>query len=178
LILIPDRNRAFQRAASPSAVNCFKIERHRNGVSSVTGNLAPQVTPAMRRQMRHRAPDNRRDKLLALHRGDVIQLQGFLVRAEAADGWRWRSSFSRTDTGSGSCEVIWVNDVALKRTPSSAGVSSVDATIRPAIRRIMLSSQNFAGRECPCSSKTPPRGSCWLRRCSSGLNFRQRKGAP
>lgn len=55
-----------------------------------------------------------RAKLLALHRGDLVRLDGYLVRAEAADGWRWQSSLSRTDTGGGSCEVVWVNDVTGK----------------------------------------------------------------
>jgi hypothetical protein len=26
------------------------------------------------------------------------------------DGWRWRSSLTRNDTGAGACEVIFVRD--------------------------------------------------------------------
>ncbi len=43
--------------------------------------------------------------------GQLVTLQGQLVRAEGADGWRWVSSLTRTDTGDGSCEVIWVESV-------------------------------------------------------------------
>ncbi len=46
--------------------------------------------------------------------GDLVYLQGALVEIQAADGWRWRSSLSREDSGSGSCEVMRVDQV-LKR---------------------------------------------------------------
>lgn len=40
--------------------------------------------------------------------GRIIALRGYLVEVQADDGWRWRSSLSRTDTGEHSCEVFWV----------------------------------------------------------------------
>ncbi|HEY4582654.1 MAG TPA: hypothetical protein VIG88_07310, partial [Lysobacter sp.] len=39
---------------------------------------------------------------------DRIRIDGWLVEAEAADGWRWRSSLSREDSGDGACEVVYV----------------------------------------------------------------------
>ncbi len=42
--------------------------------------------------------------------GELIGLRGFLVKVDAADGWSWRSSLTRTDTGDGSCEVMWVEN--------------------------------------------------------------------
>jgi hypothetical protein len=50
-------------------------------------------------------------QLLALRVGQVVHLQGQLIQAEGRDKWRWRSSLSRTDTGDGACEVIWVETV-------------------------------------------------------------------
>lgn len=47
----------------------------------------------------------------ALHRvraGDRVRIDGWLVQVEADDGWRWRSSLSRNDVGSGACEVVYV----------------------------------------------------------------------
>lgn len=44
----------------------------------------------------------------AVKPGDRVRLDGWLVEAEAADGWHWRSSLSREDTGAGACEVIYV----------------------------------------------------------------------
>jgi hypothetical protein len=42
--------------------------------------------------------------------GDVVQLSGYLVRVDGPNGWHWDSSLSRSDTGDGSCEVMWVKD--------------------------------------------------------------------
>ncbi len=47
-------------------------------------------------------------RLLAVRTGQVVTLRGQLVRADGRDGWHWISSLTRTDTGDGSCEVIWV----------------------------------------------------------------------
>ena len=41
-------------------------------------------------------------------RGQVIELDGFLVRADADDGWRWISSLTREDTGARACELVYV----------------------------------------------------------------------
>lgn len=48
--------------------------------------------------------------------GDVVRLQGYLVEVTAEDGWTWRSSLTRHDTGDGSCEVLWVE--AVEVTPA------------------------------------------------------------
>ncbi len=45
-------------------------------------------------------------QLRAVRAGDIIRLRGYLVRIEAADGWQWRSSLSRDDTGAGACELV------------------------------------------------------------------------
>lgn len=37
---------------------------------------------------------------------DRVRIIGKLVDVHAADGWRWRSSRSRTDTGGGACELL------------------------------------------------------------------------
>lgn len=40
--------------------------------------------------------------------GEIILLEGYLVAVNADDGWKWKSSLSREDTGGGACEVVWV----------------------------------------------------------------------
>lgn len=45
--------------------------------------------------------------------GDVVTLEGMLVEADKPDGWRWRSSMTRTDTGAGACEVVYVQDLLI-----------------------------------------------------------------
>jgi hypothetical protein len=52
-------------------------------------------------------------KLKQVRVGDVVQLTGLLIRADAQDGWRWVSSQTRSDSGAGACEVVWVDDVAI-----------------------------------------------------------------
>jgi hypothetical protein len=47
----------------------------------------------------------------ALHRvsvGSNVRIDGWLVEATTPDGYRWRSSLSRDDTGGGACEVVYV----------------------------------------------------------------------
>lgn len=44
--------------------------------------------------------------------GDVVELRGRLVEASRADGWRWRSSLSRTDSGAGACELMLIESIA------------------------------------------------------------------
>ena len=44
---------------------------------------------------------------------DVVYLQGALVEIELDNGWRWRSSLSREDTGAGACELMRVDQIRI-----------------------------------------------------------------
>lgn len=56
--------------------------------------------------------DNKVKKALQNVRvGHVVQLHGYLVEAKTADGWRWKSSLTREDTGRGACELVLVERV-------------------------------------------------------------------
>ena len=58
--------------------------------------------------------DNQVAKQLAeVRKGDVVAITGQLVKINADDGWRWQSSLSRTDTGNGACEIVWVKEVSI-----------------------------------------------------------------
>ena len=50
-------------------------------------------------------------RLKGVKPGDRVRIRGYLVQAVAADGWRWISSMSREDTGGGSCELVFVQDL-------------------------------------------------------------------
>jgi hypothetical protein len=43
--------------------------------------------------------------------GQVIHLEGFLVDASRPDGWHWKTSMTRDDTGAGACELVYVESV-------------------------------------------------------------------
>lgn len=53
-------------------------------------------------------------KLKKLRHEDIVTIRGYLVRVEATDGWHWQSSLSRTDSGNGACELVWVEHVESK----------------------------------------------------------------
>ena len=44
--------------------------------------------------------------------GERVRIDGWLVEAHAPDGWRWRSSLSRDDTGAGACEVVYACSIS------------------------------------------------------------------
>lgn len=60
------------------------------------------------------ADDGVRNVLEQTRKGDIVELQGKLVRVTKPDGWRWQSSLTRDDTGNGSCEVIWVESFLIQ----------------------------------------------------------------
>jgi hypothetical protein len=43
-----------------------------------------------------------------IEQGDHIRIDGWLVQVQADDGWRWRSSLTREDSGAGGCELVYV----------------------------------------------------------------------
>jgi len=46
--------------------------------------------------------------------GDRVRIDGWLVNVEAGDGWRWRSSLTREDSGSGACELVYACAISLQ----------------------------------------------------------------
>ena len=60
------------------------------------------------------ADANIRSTLFAVRTGQVVRLRGWLVAAQGADGFRWRSSLTRNDTGGGSCELMLVEEVSVR----------------------------------------------------------------
>jgi len=79
----------------------FPIPRREIEASSANMHLVP-ANEAVARQ------------LSGVRRGHVVRLGGYLIEARGADGWRWRSSLTRTDTGNGACELIWVERLEVR----------------------------------------------------------------
>ncbi len=46
-----------------------------------------------------------------LRAGELVHLSGLLVEATGPEIGTWRSSLSRTDSGNGACELVWVEDL-------------------------------------------------------------------
>lgn len=47
----------------------------------------------------------------SLRRGELIHLSGLLVEATGPEIGTWRSSLTRTDSGNGACELVWVEEI-------------------------------------------------------------------
>jgi hypothetical protein len=63
----------------------------------------------------HIVPANHRvEKILGrVHTGDVITISGSLIDVVGPDGGSMSTSLSRTDTGAGACEVIWLESIEI-----------------------------------------------------------------
>lgn len=53
------------------------------------------------------------EKFDNVYKGSLIEMKGFLVEITTTDGWRWKSSMKRDDTGGGSCELFWVEELTV-----------------------------------------------------------------
>ena len=53
-------------------------------------------------------------QLKAIHASDVVDMRGYLVEARGSSMRPWRSSLTRTDTGSGACELMWVEEISTR----------------------------------------------------------------
>ncbi len=53
-------------------------------------------------------------QLAGVRRGSIVELEGQLVWIQASDGWQWRSSLTRADSGNGACEVVLVRSVQVR----------------------------------------------------------------
>ena len=49
-----------------------------------------------------------------VHRGDVVRLEGNLVDVDGPDGFVWKTSLTRTDTGPGACETVYVRAITIR----------------------------------------------------------------
>jgi hypothetical protein len=49
----------------------------------------------------------------SLRAGTIVHLAGLLVEASGPEIESWRSSLTRTDTGNGACELMWVEEMSI-----------------------------------------------------------------
>ena len=59
--------------------------------------------------------DDVRGELLAVKRHELVTLEGYLVEVTGNDGYHWKSSLTREDTGAHACEVMWITRVEHRR---------------------------------------------------------------
>lgn len=68
----------------------------------------------------HLIPANREvaQALFFVRENDMVDFQGYLVHVTRDDGYTWRTSTTRDDTGAGACEIVLVTSIT--RNPSPA----------------------------------------------------------
>lgn len=72
--------------------------------------IPPEEVTRLSANMHLIAADKAVAKQIARARnGQVVTMKGYLVEARRADGFTWSSSLSRTDSGAGACELMWVS---------------------------------------------------------------------
>jgi len=54
-----------------------------------------------------------RRTILSVRKGELITLSGYLVNVSHENGFTWRTSRTRTDTGNGACEIVFVERVTV-----------------------------------------------------------------
>ncbi|MNQ36800.1 hypothetical protein D3C85_503260 [compost metagenome] len=94
-IEIRQSNRWYYWRADELPIPRREIERHSANMHMIPASAAVAAT------------------LDSLQEGARIRLSGQLVRVDGDDGFRWVSSLSREDTGSGACELVWVEELAV-----------------------------------------------------------------
>ena len=82
-------------------VQAFPIPESEIIASSANMHLIPADAAIERAMRRTRA-------------GDVVSFDGYLVEADWPNGGKWVSSLSRTDSGAGACELVWVADFRIE----------------------------------------------------------------
>ncbi len=60
------------------------------------------------------ANDEVKRALRSVRAGNLIEMDGDLVQVDGPDGFSWRSSLSRTDTGAGACELMRVETLTIR----------------------------------------------------------------
>jgi len=68
------------------------------------------------------ANDGIERQLKSLRLVNLVRIKGFLVEVSNKEGLHWKSSLTRSDTGAGACELLWVE--SLRHGKSSGGRTS------------------------------------------------------
>ncbi|TVQ68348.1 MAG: hypothetical protein EA363_11415, partial [Balneolaceae bacterium] len=80
----------------------FPIPRREIEVSSANMHMIPATREIER-------------ALKRVRKGDLVRFNGKLVNVEGPGGFRWRTSTTRTDTGNGACELVFVESFEIVR---------------------------------------------------------------
>jgi hypothetical protein len=81
-------------------VDQFPIPQHEIEIHAANMHIIP-------------ANDTVKRQLSKVRAGQVVRIKGQLIEAKRSDGWHWRSSLTRDDTGSGACELMYATELTV-----------------------------------------------------------------
>lgn len=91
----------------------FRWYRYRWG--SEGPPMAPELIVRNSTNMHMVPADRQVSRALAkVSEGDLVQIDGWLIRIDGDDGGHWQSSLSRNDQGSGACELIFLCSIQVR----------------------------------------------------------------
>ncbi|MEO5701658.1 MAG: hypothetical protein ABIS17_07470 [Casimicrobiaceae bacterium] len=53
-------------------------------------------------------------RLRRLRPGELVVMRGYLVDVDGPAGFTWRTSLTRSDTGDGACEIMWIESLDVR----------------------------------------------------------------
>ena len=59
------------------------------------------------------ANDLVKKQVMNVGNGDVVHMNGYLIKIKRDDGWHWNSSTTRGDVGNGACEIMYVENIEI-----------------------------------------------------------------
>jgi hypothetical protein len=81
-------------------VDAFPIPQHEIEIHAANTHIIP-ANDSVKRQLRK------------IRQGQIVNIKGQLIEAKRPDGWHWRSSLTREDTGAGACELVYVKELSV-----------------------------------------------------------------
>jgi hypothetical protein len=82
--------------------------------AGVTLPIPPALLVNHAAQMHHiPATDALDARVRTLRPGQLVSLHGYLVDVRGPGDFRWITSLTRTDTGDGACEILWVETLSV-----------------------------------------------------------------
>ena len=82
--------------------------------------------------------DRIRDRVRDIHIGDQIRVRGYLASYESPGGGTRRTSTTRTDTGNGACETIYVENFEILKAATSGWRTSMYVSLATLLAGLVL----------------------------------------
>ena len=111
------RGAAGARCRTAATLDRFEVEQGSRYFTLYPQDEGVDLADALRHAANmHVIPANAavRRVLESAKAGNVVTMHGRLVDVRGDDGFTWRTSLRRDDTGDGACELFWADEIELQ----------------------------------------------------------------